>query len=140
MKTVLLLTTLLLPSAAIAQTPAPTAWTISLPANLQAAVIADLQNAAADAAGQTPPDTRHGPCWTALISFVQTGFANPLPSKPGVFLLVQKGFDFQGAAGTPLVPTALAQACGPTVLDLKATFAQFLAKVGFSVSPIKLGL
>lgn len=122
-------------SAPVASTGA---WTISLPPHLQAVIVADLQAAAADAAGQTPPDVRHGPCWTALASFAQNGFANPLPDKPGIFLLIQKGFDFQGAAGTPLIPTALAQACGPTVLDLKVSFAQFLAKAGFAVSPIKL--
>lgn len=125
-------------SFAHAQTSSTAAWTITLPANIQALVVADLQAAAADAAAQTPPDVRHGPCWTALATFAQNGFNNPLPNKPGVFLLIQKGFDFQGQSGTPLIPTALAQACGPTVLDLKATFAQLLVKAGFLVSPIKL--
>jgi len=119
-----------------ASVTAPAAWTITLPANLQAAVVADLQNAADDA--KTHNDTRHGPCWTALIGFVQAGFDNPLPNKPGIFLLVQKGFDFQAQSGVPLIPTDVAEACGPVVLDLKVSFAQFLAKIGFSVSPIKL--
>ena len=135
----LLLATALAASLSVpshAAVTAPAAWTITLPANLQAAVVADLQNAADDA--KTHNDTRHGPCWTALIGFVQSGFANPLPNKPGIFLLVQKGFDFQAQSGVPLVPTDVAQSCGPVVLDLKVSFAQFLAKIGFVVSPIKL--
>lgn len=122
--------------AAQAAVTAPAAWTISLPANLQAAVEADLQNASADAKAHN--DTRHGPCWDALLGFVQSGFANPLPDKPGLFLLVQKGFDFQAQSGVPLIPTNVAQSCGPVVLDLKLTFAQLLTKVGFIVAPIKL--
>lgn len=125
---------LALPAHAATATTA--AWSISLPANLKDALIADLTNAEADAKAHN--DTRHGPCWTALISFANSDFANPLPNKPGIFLLVQKGFDFAGAAGTPLVPTEVAQACGPVVLDLKMSFATLLAKVGFVVAPIKL--
>jgi opacity protein-like surface antigen len=138
MKRLLLVTALAasLSATSHAAVTAPAAWTITLPADLQAAVVADLQNAADDA--KTHNDTRHGPCWTALIGFVQSGFANPLPNKPGIFLLVQKGFDFQAQSGVPLVPTDVAQSCGPVVLDLKVSFAQFLAKIGFVVSPIKL--
>lgn len=120
---------------ALAQT-STAAWTISLPANLQNLAIADLQNASADA--KLHNDTRHGACWDALIPFIQSGLANPLPNKPGLFLLVQKGFDFSASAGEPLVPTNVAQACGPVVLDLKVSFATFLTKIGFIVAPIKV--
>lgn len=124
-------------SPAIASAQASTqAWTITLPTNLQNLIVSDLQNASADAKAHN--DTRHGPCWDALIPFVQSGLANPLPNKPGLFLLVQKGFDFSANANQPLVPTAVAQACGPVVLDLKVSFAQFLARIGFIVAPIKL--
>ena len=123
------------PGIAMAQASTQ-AWTITLPANLQDPLVADLQNASADA--KLHNDTRHGPCWDALIPFVQSGLANPLPNKPGLFLLVQKGFDFSANANQPLVPTDVAAACGPVVLDLKVSFAQFLAKIGFVVSPIKL--
>lgn len=136
MKTLVLATALaLLPAAAFAQS-STAAWTISLPEKLQATVVADLQAASADA--KLHNDTRHGACWDALIPFVQSGLANPLPNKPGLFLLVQKGFDFSASAGQPLVPTNVAQACGPVVLDLKVSFATFLAKLGFVVSPIKV--
>jgi len=123
---------LLAPAAA--QTP--TATQITLPAALKATVLADLQAAADDAAANN--DTRHGPCWKALATFVDSGIANPLPTKPGVFLLAQKVFDFQAHQGQPLIDTATAQACGPTILDLRITFLQLLAKVGLTVSPIKL--
>lgn len=135
MKALILASLLLGVTPAIAQT-STAAWTISLPEKLKASLVADLTNASADAKAHN--DTRHGPCWDALIAFANSDFANPLPNKPGVFLLVQKGFDFAGAAGTPLVPTAVATACGPVVLDLKLSFAQLLAKVGFVVAPIKI--
>lgn len=129
------------PSVAMAQATSTTqtaAWTISLPPGLEKQLVDDLNAAAADATANK--DVRHGPCWTALADFAANGFNNPLPNKLGIFLLIQKGFDFQGQSGTPLIPTALAQACGPTILDLKVTFAQFLAKAGFLVSPIKIPL
>lgn len=136
MKAIIAATVLALaPVPALAQASTQ-AWTISLPTNLQNVIIADLQNASADAKAHN--DTRHGPCWDALIPFIQSGLANPLPTKPGLFLLVQKGFDFSASSGQPLVPTAVAAACGPVVLDLKVSFAQFLAKVGFIVAPIKV--
>jgi len=112
------------------------AWTISLPDKLKQVLIADLQNADADAKAHN--DTRHEPCYPALINFINSDIANPLPNKPGIFLLMQKGFDFAGASGTPLVPTEVASACGPVALDLKLSLGQLLAKIGFVVSPIKL--
>ena len=69
-------------AAGIGAISAPGGWTISLPDKLKADVIADLQNASADAKGQIPPDLRHGPCYDALIGFIQNGFANPLPTAP----------------------------------------------------------
>ena len=125
---------MLVATPAMAQTP--TATQITLPAGLKATVLADLKAAADDAAANN--DIRHGPCWTALEAFVNHGLANPLPDRPGVFLLTQKVFDFQAHQGGPLIDTVTAQACGPTILDLRITFLQLLAKVGLSVSPIKL--
>lgn len=136
MKSLALATALILAPGIAAAQASSQAWTITLPSNLQAIAIADLQNASADA--KLHNDTRHGPCWDALIPFVQSGLANPLPNKPGLFLLVQKGFDFSANSNQPLIPTNVAMACGPVVLDLKVSFAQFLAKIGFVVAPIKL--
>ena len=136
MKALLLASALTLVSTATFAQASTQAWTISLPAKLQDIVVADLQNASADAKAHN--DTRHGPCWDALIPFIQSGLANPLPNKPGLFLLIQKGFDFSANSGQPLVPTSVASACGPVALDLKISFATLFAKIGFVVSPIKL--
>lgn len=113
--------------------PAPkTAGSINitqLVSGIQAFTAADLQQAAADAAAQTPPDTRHGACWNALIPIVQSGVANPLPSGLGAAQLVQKFFDDRTLVQKGL-PDSVVQACALTVYDLTISFNQLAGLVG----------
>jgi len=99
--------------------------------HIQQITVADLQNALADANAQTPPDTRHAACWSALISFLQNYQApSLLPNKLGLALLIQKGFDLQQAAGKPLIPDAVITACALTVADLKLDMAKLAGLLG----------
>lgn len=95
----------------------------------------DLQAALADANAQTPPDTRHAQCWSALIPIVQTGVGNPLPTQLGAAILVQKGFDAQKLVTNGL-PDSVVTGCALTLYDLKTDFLKLAALVGVKIAPI----
>lgn len=103
---------------------------------VQAFTLSDLQNAAADAAAQTPPDTRHGQCWSALATVVQN--QNPsglLPSQLGAATAIQKVFDLQSTyEGHQAWKDQLATACALTVVDLATDLNTLLAKAGISLA------
>jgi hypothetical protein len=108
-------------------------------ANLQQFTVTDLQAALADAQSRTPPDTRHGKCWAALIPIAQQ-FQPPIhpPSAPGAAELIQTFFDAEAAANQPLVPDSALEACSETVFDLQIDFARLVAMVGGqAIPPIK---
>ena len=92
--------------------------------------VADLQAALADAQAQTPPDTRHAACWSALIPVAEATLVNPLPSGLGAAQAIQKVFDDQELFGSQPWKDAVATACALTVLDLGTDLNSLLAKVG----------
>lgn len=132
---------LVIPKTATGTTAAPTAS--SCPGDLFAKIkcgfvnaqkftVTDLNNALADANAQTPPDTRHAQCWSALATVAQA--ANPdaiLPESLGLAQLIQKAFDAKAllAQGSPW-RDQLAQGCALTVLDIGTDLNSLLAKVG----------
>jgi len=103
-------------------------------ASLQQFTVADLQAALADANARTPPDTRHGKCWQALIPVAQQ-WQSPVhaPTAPGLAELAQTFFDAQAALNQPLVPDSVIEACSETVFDLKIDFARLAGLVGVRV-------
>lgn len=92
----------------------------------------DLNAAAADAAAQNPPDTRHGPCWTQLAAVVTS--INPagiLPKGLGAAQAVQKVFDLQSTfQGHQAWKDQLAMSCALTVADLATDINTLIAKAG----------
>jgi hypothetical protein len=103
--------------------------------------VSDLQAAAADAAAQTPPDTRHGKCWTALIPIAQQ-WQSPIhvPTTPGLASAAQAFFDSQGALNQQLLPDTVLEACAETEYDLKIDAARLAALVGVNIKPIPFPL
>ena len=115
---------------------------------LQQFSVQDLQAALADAQAQTPPDTIAAGCYQALITVLQNPIANPLPSSPGLFQLLQKARDFKNAVANlqsnngPLTPVATG--CAPLVMDAQNTLIQLGIMTGAVVGaggllPIPLG-
>ena len=102
--------------------------------SLQQFTVADLTAALADANARTPPDTRHGKCWAALIPVAQA-WQSPVhaPTAPGLAELAQTFFDAQAALNQPLVPDSVIEACSETVYDLKIDFAKLAYLVGVRV-------
>lgn len=130
----MLLSVAALPAMA-AGTPTSITTAISnLIAKGQHITVTDLQAALADASAQTPPDTRHGACWQALIPFAQSGVANPLPAGLGLAQLVQKGFDLNTTLGKNLIPDAVVTPCALTVSDLNLDFVKLMAVVGVKIT------
>lgn len=99
----------------------------------------DLQNALADANGQTPPDTVAAACYTALLVVVNNPINNPLPTSPGAFLLFQKGRDLQALLANLQSPTGplapINTACAPLILSAQNTLIQ-LGIIGGGVTAI----
>lgn len=85
----------------------------------------DLQAALADAQAQNPPDVIAANCYSALIAALQSPLANPIPTKPGLFLLFQKSRDLKNMVAAmqsnsgPL--TAINIGCAPLIMDSQAT-------------------
>ena len=106
---------------------------------LQQFSAADLQNALNDANAQTPPDTVSAACWSALLTLVNNPINNPLPTKPGAFLLFQKARDLQGLLANlqspsgPLAPVNTA--CAPLILSAQNTLIQ-LGIIGGGVTAV----
>jgi hypothetical protein len=98
--------------------------------------ITDLQAALDDANAQTPPDTRHAPCWSALLVIANSNITNPFPNSLGLAQLVQKGFDLQATLNDQTWKDKLATGCALTVLDLGTNLNALLAKIGVSALPI----
>ena len=117
------------PASACNVTPHPAP--VSPITSIQAFTLADLQAALADANAQSPPDTRHGACWSALIPIVQANIPNPFPAGLGLAQLVQKTFDDQTLLfGHQAWKDTIAQACALTVLDLNSNLATLLSAAG----------
>jgi hypothetical protein len=104
----------------------------SLFSKIQTFTVADLQAALADANAQTPPDTRHGQCWAALIPLAQSSAVNPLPAGLGAAQGIQKVFDDVALFGSTqsFWKDTVATACALTELDLGTDLNGLLAKVG----------
>lgn len=116
--------------AAGTATPAATSLTNAIGA-LQSFTVTDLQAAIADAQAQTPPDTVAITCYNALIPAVQANVNNPLPTKAGIFLAIQKARDFVDN-GTAILASIqngpLNTACAPLVLSTSQTLLGLQAK------------
>lgn len=106
---------------------------------LQQFTTTDLQAAIADANAQTPPDTVAAGCYTALLSVVNSGVANPLPASPGAFQLLQKARDAKAllanlqSSNGPL--SNLNTACAPIVLDAQNTLVMLGVSAGLVANP-----
>lgn len=107
---------------------------LSLGQQVQQFTLSDLQAAAQDASNQTPPDTRHGPCWMALATVVQNqNLSGVLPNGLGAAQLIQKTFDLQSTfEGHQAWKDQIATACALTVADLATDLNTLLAKAGLS--------
>jgi hypothetical protein len=111
---------------------------------LQAFSLTDLQAALADAQGQTPPDAIAASCYQALITVIGNPIANPLPSGPGLFQLLQKGRDLKTAIANlqtsngPLAPLQIG--CAPLILDAQNTLIQLGILSGAVVGGGMLGI
>lgn len=102
---------------------------------VQTFTVTDLTSAIADADGQTPPDTRHGQCWKALLPIAQQNVSlGILPANPGLAGAIQKGFDIHAKLNAQLVPDSVITACSLTVYDLGTDFSKLMALVGVKVA------
>lgn len=96
---------------------------------LQKFTVTDLNAAIADATARN--DTRHLPCWQALLPWVNgLSVGVHLPTAPGFAELAQSVFDGEASLGKPLVPDAVVTACALTISDLNMTFAQLALAAG----------
>jgi len=93
-------------------------------------IIEDLTWAQANAAAQTPPDTRHGKCWTVMLSWLK-GPNSPtfVPPHLGIASALQLSFDLSGGIGR-FIPDDVADGCGATSLDARLELMQLLNKLG----------
>lgn len=115
---------------------------------VQQFTVADLQAALNDANAQVPPDTVAAGCYQALLTIVQAGVGNPLPSGLGLFQAAQKARDAKALIANLQSPTgplsSVNTACAPLVVDAQMTLVQLgiltgavAAKVGLTL-PIGL--
>ncbi len=129
----IVLTTILLTTSAIAQQPKPTikSATVTMtkdPASVfKTFVVNDIQAALDDATANN--DTAAIDCWAAMLPAVQKA-QSPLPTKLGAFLALQKardavrGVDMFKAGVGPLAD--LKNKCAAIVMDMNT----FLLRVG----------
>lgn len=125
---------IILIAAAFAATPA-----VAGPLNLvQKALVDDFTFASNDAKARG--DTRHGQCWDAVLTFVQSDQFPSIPQvHPGVASAAQAFFDLQGIASKPLLPDPVVTGCALTVFDLRASFVNLAARLGIAAAlPIKI--
>jgi hypothetical protein len=102
---------------------------------LQKFAIDDVQAAIADA--QAHNDTRHLPCWQAILPAVeQVQNAVHPPTHLGVAEGAQTFFDAKGFATSATVDN-IVQACALTVADLKLSFVQFINMIGLNAALLK---
>lgn len=101
---------------------------------IQAFTVSDIQNAIALANAQTPPDTRHGACWQAVLPVAQAWqLPAIIPSQLGLATAVQTYFDAQASLTlAKLLPDSVVTACALTVSDLQISFAQLATALGVS--------
>jgi hypothetical protein len=134
------------PAATATTTAAAPAASFNPLAQIQAVTLADVQAGIADATSHN--DTRHLPCWQAMLPIVQNNelIANlpvHLPTAVGVVELAQTYFDAKAGIGnlqaslqTTLDP--LVTACALTMVDLQMGVLQLAGLVGLKVAPLAL--
>lgn len=105
---------------------------------LKKLAIDDLTWAQQDAAAKK--DTRHKPCWDALLAFINgPDFPGFTPPHLGVASAIQFGFDLaQGPQA--IIPISVIDGCAATSFDLRVAFIEFLNRVGMGalLPPFKL--
>jgi hypothetical protein len=119
----------------------PTAAAPNIVTQVQQFTVTDLQTAIADAT--TRNDTRHLPCWQALLPISQslgTTTGLHLPQAPGLATLAQTFFDDKGQINNAAWLDPIATACALTGLDLRMSLAQLMALVGVKALPAVIGL
>jgi len=104
--------------------------------------IADVQAAIADA--QARNDTRHLPCWQAILPVVQSvgtpTAALHLPTAPGLAELAQTYFDDKAGltSGSNNILDPIATGCALTLLDLQMGVNQLAVAIGLKLIPLTL--
>lgn len=106
----------------------------SLIGGIQQITETDLAAAIADATAHN--DTRHLPCWQALMPIVQ---ANSLPihvpTAPGLAELAQTYFDGKNAIqGIQTSLDPIVTACALTLADLQMGFTELVGAIGLKVA------
>jgi hypothetical protein len=126
-------------AAVVTAAAAPSA-TMSLPnpiAQIQAFTVADVNAAIADATSHN--DTRHLPCWQAILPVVSsTQAAIHLPTTLGLAELAQTYFDAKSGLSQPIIPDSVVTACALTMADLQMGVLQLGALVGLKIAPLAL--
>lgn len=103
-------------------------------AGIQQITETDLTAAIADA--QAHNDTRHLPCWQALLPVVQANsLPVHLPTAPGLAELAQTYFDAKnGIQGIQTTLDPVVTACALTLADLQMGFMQLVTAIGLKVA------
>jgi len=115
--------------------------TPSLPnpvAQIQQITVNDLNAAIADATAHN--DTRHLPCWQAILPIVQANsLPVHLPTALGAAELAQTYFDAKaGINGLQASLDPVVTACALTMADLQMGIIQFGAAIGLHIAPLAL--
>ena len=101
-------------------------------------IISDFTWASNDAKARG--DVRHGQCWDAVLTFVNSNEFAQLPQiHPGVASALQGFFDLQGIVSKPLLPDYVVQGCALTIFDARASFVNLAARLGIAAAlPLKI--
>ena len=104
----------------------------------------DLEKAAAQASAHG--DTAGATCATEVLNFLNTVAATPAPTDQlGGIIGIATAIEAQRIAASttpaalPPLPQSLVTGCAVVVFQLKVSFAQFLAQLGFDVANLRLG-
>jgi len=99
---------------------------------LKALIIDDVTWAKNKAAADSPPDTRHGKCWIAILAWL-TGPNSPtfVPPHLGIASALQMSFDAAGGPGK-FIPDDVADGCGATALDARIELLRLLNDIGMT--------
>jgi hypothetical protein len=104
----------------------------------------DLEKAAATATAHG--DAAGATCATEVLNYLNAVAASPAPADPFSGIVgIATAIEAQriAASATPValppVPQSLVQGCAVVVFELKVSFAQFLAQLGFDVANLRVG-
>ena len=100
--------------------------------HLKKLIIDDVTWAKNKAAADSPPDTRHGKCWIAILAWL-TGPNSPtfVPPHLGIASALQMSFDAAGGPGK-FIPDDVADGCGATALDARIELLRLLNDIGMT--------